>query len=102
MPINRAPIIEGGNMSYKMKASDRPTSRYMSALLALLLVVLTGMNSRAQSITGDISGNITDTNGAVVVGAEITITNTGTGSVRSAVTDGRGEFRVAFLPVADY
>lgn len=89
-------------MSYKMKASDQPNARYMSVLLALLLVVLTGMNSRAQSITGDISGNITDTNGAVVVGAEITITNVGTGSVRHAVTDGRGEFRVAFLPVADY
>ncbi len=89
-------------MRHTMNASDRSNSRHMCALIAVLIFVLAGVSARAQSVTGDISGNVTDTNGAVVVGAQITIKNVGTGSVRHAVTDGHGEFRVAFLPVADY
>jgi hypothetical protein len=85
-----------------MNASDRSNSRHKYALIAVLIFVLAGVSARAQSVTGDISGNVMDTNGAVVVGAQITIKNVGTGSVRHAVTDGHGEFRVAFLPVADY
>src|SRR5687767_13290925 len=55
------------------------------ALLALCLPVL------AQTL-GEISGIVTDSTGAVVVGATITATNTGTAAAREAKTNEAGIF----------
>ncbi|HET7207387.1 MAG TPA: TonB-dependent receptor, partial [Terriglobales bacterium] len=56
----------------------------------------------AQKITGTISGVVTDPSGAVVPGATVEITNTGTGLVRNAVTNDMGEYTAPDLPNGVY
>src|SRR5579863_5142981 len=52
--------------------------------------------------TGSISGTISDSTGAPVAGAKVTITAPATGTTRDAVTDGNGHFVVPLLGVANY
>jgi hypothetical protein len=56
----------------------------------------------AQAVTGTILGTITDTSGAAVPGATVTLTNINTGFTRTVVTDGNGEYTVPSLPTGKY
>jgi hypothetical protein len=56
----------------------------------------------AQAVTGTILGLITDTTGAVMPGATVTLTNTGTGLVRVVITDANGEYTAPSLPTGNY
>src|SRR5207244_9758359 len=56
----------------------------------------------AQAVTGTIIGLITDSTGAVMPGATVTLTNTGTGLVRVIVTDANGEYTAPSLPTGTY
>lgn len=49
-----------------------------------------------------ITGTVTDPNGAVVQGAEVTVTNQGTGVANTVTTDASGLYRVAQLPPGSY
>ena len=60
------------------------------ALAALLSVGIFVPRLMAQADKGIISGTVTDTSGAVVVGANIQVTDVGTGVTYSAVTDSQG------------
>jgi len=66
-----------------------------------LLVSLT-VPSWAQTITGTISGDVTDTSGAVVAAATITVENLGTGDKRTATTTNTGSYRVPDLAIGKY
>jgi hypothetical protein len=86
---------------FEMQTSKRPDSRSRfsvcrllaaaSALLTLL-VLLSPSQLRAQLVTGDVLGTVTDSTGAVVPGAKVTLTNTGTGIARSMISGDTGEF----------
>ena len=67
--------------------------------LATLLVVflLAASCTWAQSATGSISGVVRDESGAVIPGANVTVTNVDTGISRSVVTDSAGRYRVTSL-----
>ena len=67
--------------------------------LLLLALVLPGV---AQTITGTISGDVTDTSGAVVPGATVTVENLGTSQKRTATTTATGSFRVPDLAIGKY
>ena len=56
----------------------------------------------AQSITGTISGTVTDPTGAVVPAAEVVLTNENTRATRSAVTTDAGEFVFTGLQPGSY
>jgi hypothetical protein len=56
----------------------------------------------AQAVTGTILGTITDTSGAAVPGATVTLTNVNTGLVRTLVTDANGEYTAPSLPTGKY
>jgi hypothetical protein len=56
----------------------------------------------AQAVTGTIIGLITDSTGAVMPGATVTLTNTGTGLVRVVNTDSNGEYTAPSLPTGTY
>jgi len=56
----------------------------------------------AQTITGTISGDVTDSTGAVVAGATVTVEHTGTGFSRTATTTGTGSYRIPELPIGAY
>jgi hypothetical protein len=70
----------------------------------LALFVLTGLCSQtwAQLITGTVTGAVRDSSGAVAVGTEVRLTNSGTGIVRRTATDDAGNFRFLLLPVGNY
>jgi hypothetical protein len=51
---------------------------------------------------GSISGTVSDSTGAVISGASVTITNAGTGLVRTLTTGGSGQFSAPALPVGEY
>ncbi|MFN7919508.1 MAG: TonB-dependent receptor [Bryobacteraceae bacterium] len=52
--------------------------------------------------TGSVFGTVTDAQSAVVPGAKVTITHTGTGAARSATTDSSGAYLFPLLPVGTY
>jgi len=73
------------------------------AVLGLLVSAwLLPAAAAAQAVTGTILGLITDSTGAVMPGATVTLTNTGTGLVRVVPTDSNGEFTAPSLPTGTY
>src|SRR2546425_8921742 len=52
--------------------------------------------------TASLFGTITDAQGAVVPGAQVTVTNTATGLSRNSKTDGSGGYVFPLLPVGSY
>ena len=76
--------------------------RLAGFLAGTLIVVCLSFSSFAQTITGTISGDITDTTGAVVAGATITVESLGTSEKRTATTTNTGSFRVPDLAIGKY
>src|SRR5207247_7305635 len=72
------------------------------AFALFLAVLLTSLPLFAQKITGDISGTVQDSTGAVVKGATVTASNTATGETRSATTSDAGFYRIVELPPGTY
>jgi hypothetical protein len=76
--------------------------RWGLSVVGSLLLVCLSLLSLAQTITGTISGEVTDTSGAVVTGATITVENLGTAEKRTATTTSSGGFRVPDLAIGKY
>src|SRR6202521_579906 len=72
------------------------------SLVGSLLLVCLRLPSLGQTITGTISGDVTDTSGAVVAGATITVENLGTSQKRTATTTASGTFIVPDLAIGRY
>ena len=70
--------------------------------LFLCLTTVLGLRISAQTTSGVMTGVIADSTGAVIPGAEITITNQGTGSTRTTATDAGGYYIVPQLPPGIY
>ena len=70
-------------------------------ILATILL-LVAVPARAQLATAELNGRVTDSSGAVLPGATITVTQTATGLVRTAVTDGSGTYLFSNLPTGPY
>ncbi len=77
----------------------RIADRWIPTAILLILVSITAM---AQTETGQIIGNVTDPNGAVVPGATVTIRAIGTGATRTATTNDQGTYAVANLQPGFY
>jgi len=72
------------------------------ALMLVITTILTSAVGSAQSTTSSLTGTVTDTSGAVVVGAAVTIANTATGVEYKATTSDQGVYRVTQLPPGSY
>lgn len=72
----------------------------MIVIFTLALVLC--RTGRAQSTTGTITGTVADSGNAVVVSAQLTLTNTLTGLVKTTVTNGTGQYVFDFIPVGRY
>jgi hypothetical protein len=70
--------------------------------LALACCGLTASMAPAQSISGRITGIVTDPSGAVVQDARVTVTNEGTGGQRRAAANENGFYIIPELPVGSY
>jgi outer membrane receptor protein involved in Fe transport len=75
---------------------------FFLAIITVLLLAIAAMPGYAQSTTSGVSGTITDATGAVVEGAQITVTNVATGVTYHSATDGMGAYRVTQLPPGSY
>jgi hypothetical protein len=67
-----------------------------------VLLWASAIPSFSQKITGDISGTVLDSTGAVVKDAKVTATNTATGETRSATTSDAGFYRIVQLQPGPY
>jgi hypothetical protein len=96
--------IAGGGIQYFSAAipsqGERMHNRLAIGLLALLLLL--AMPVFPQSTTGIISGRITDSSGAVVPNAQITVTRTDTNLESVSVSNADGLFRVPSLTTGPY
>jgi hypothetical protein len=72
------------------------------SLGSLIILVLLGLTAYAQTFRGAINGSVTDPTGAVVAGASVKATNTGTGVAISATTTSDGQFSFQDLPLGTY
>src|ERR1700692_126642 len=70
--------------------------------LALVLPLMSLGTLRAQSGSSSIQGTVSDASGAVVPGAEVVLTNTSTGLVLKANTDGSGSYSFPSAPPGVY
>ena len=71
-------------------------------LFALLVVALAAIGAQAQLSTASLSGSITDSTGAFVPHAKITLIQTDTNFTRFATSKDDGSFHEEFLPVGPY
>ena len=70
----------------------------------LFLVAATWMAPSAwcQTVTGTITGNVTDPSSGVVASASVRAVNVQTGQEKTTKTDGAGRYEFPFVPVGDY
>ena len=77
--------------------SCRTLTLLVCALISLCFVV-----SLSAQTTTTLYGTVSDKTGAIVPGAQVTATNTGTNLARSAQTNAEGTYRFDFMPIGAY
>jgi hypothetical protein len=82
-----------------MRSSAAAVSGFRYAISVLTLAAFPVL---AQDTTGKIVGIVSDSSGAVVAGATVTVTNTGTQIARRTATDKAGYYQVLELPIGRY
>jgi outer membrane receptor protein involved in Fe transport len=80
----------------------RRLHRTALSLSILFLSMLGGSRLSAQTDTGRVQGTVLDATGAAIPGATITLTNTDSGGVSSAVSDAQGNWAVLSLVRGSY
>jgi len=95
--VGQEPIEGGFTMSYK-------SAKCVLALLVGIGLAISGGYAAAQSsVSGSISGTVTDSSGAVIQGATVTLTNTDRGEdIRVLPTNSAGFFTAESLPLGTY
>jgi len=88
LPVTRTPI------------SFRIPLTFLSVLL--LSALLCAPHLQAQSTFGTILGTVQDASGAVIPGATVTLTNTGTTAQRVTTSDASGDFTFSNIDVGKY
>ncbi len=71
-------------------------------VLLLLGLLVPGSLAYSQVSTANVTGNITDSVGALLPGAQLTLTNTSTGVQRKTVSNATGSYSFDFVPIGNY
>jgi Carboxypeptidase regulatory-like domain len=71
-------------------------------LFAILFTCVSATGVEAQETRGTISGTISDSTGAAIVGAAVAVTNTDTNTVLQLVTNSAGYYEAPLLPPGHY
>jgi hypothetical protein len=74
----------------------------MRQLAVLLLVSLLAVPALAQVEQGTVTGRVTDSTGAVIPGADVTLTNSRTRVASRTSSNGEGIYTVPYLPAGEY
>src|ERR1700674_4473622 len=78
------------------------TKLHWVRLLAVALMTFGAILAVAQGVSGRIVGTLTDSSGAVIPNAPVTITNQDTGIITKVVSNSNGEYRADNLPPGNY
>ncbi|QEE29120.1 TonB-dependent receptor [Terriglobus albidus] len=80
--------------------------RYPSISISLSLLLLFAVtflqSASAQTVNATLTGHVEDSQGATISGATVTVKNTGTGAVRTTITDPNGLYTVTNLQPGSY
>lgn len=77
-------------------------SKLFRLTLWIVCSVFSATNMSAQTFNATVVGKVTDSNGAIVAGANVIVTQTGTNRVQNTVTNDDGEYIVPQLPPGEY
>jgi len=80
----------------------RSWSVFTTLLVATALLVALPTHIHAQTFRGGISGTISDSSGAVISGAQVTLTENATNTVYKAISSTAGEFLFSNMAVGSY
>jgi len=75
---------------------------FLRATAAFLLLVAFAFPTSAQTPSGEISGVVSDSNGSVIAGVRVTLTNSATNAVRELQTNDSGLYAIPALPPGIY
>ncbi len=82
--------------------TSSPMGRRLCCSLLLLLAFFFTVNLHAQTVTGNITGTVTDPSGAVISGATVIARNLATGVESQSTTNADGVYTIRFLPIGQY
>ncbi|PYQ81215.1 MAG: TonB-dependent receptor, partial [Acidobacteria bacterium] len=82
------------------RRADMFNARWCAGVLVVILAIRAA--AAAQVTTADIVGRVTDSSGAVLPGATVTIENLATHDVRTAPTNETGDYLFNLLPIGTY
>ncbi len=96
-------------MKSRIEKQKRPAYRFEGYPRAIALlfttfavICLCTLPLHAQMTTAQVNGTVTDSSGAIVIGANVTITNTATGILHREQTDSLGAYHITELPPGSY
>jgi outer membrane receptor protein involved in Fe transport len=70
--------------------------------IALLAVFCMAAPLQAQTVSGTVTGSITDPSGAIIPGVTVTVKNDNTGEIRTGISNSAGLFSIPALPPGPY
>jgi len=85
----------------RLRAGLRRAANTITWMLCLALLSVPCLHAQVGG-TGTIAGTVSDSSGAVVTGALVTVTNSATGYTAFQNTSGAGSYSLAALPPGDY
>src|SRR5215472_2231967 len=101
MPLDREftreylPRREGATTSANQEAYMKPEGGMLSVLATALVLMFVSSIMVGQAVNATLLGTVTDSTGAVVAGAKVSITEMKTGLVRASVTNSSGNYDFA-------
>src|SRR5271154_453625 len=85
-----------------MRACALGCARGLQLYAVILLVTIFAAPGWGQTFRGTILGTVTDSSGAAVAGATVTIKHVDTGVIRTTTSNTAGEFNMPELPIGTY
>jgi hypothetical protein len=98
--LNRSFSVRRRNAGFVSPRNCGLTGAFV-ALVALVLFACASA-ANAQQLTATLSGEVTDSTGAVIPNATVTVTHTTTNAVRTVQSDGSGNYSITSLPAGTY
>jgi len=89
-------------MNFQTGDNTRMKKRFGVLLLALFVLVLVAPMARAQSMFASLNGTVQDSQGAILVGASVSVRNSASGETQNAVSNKEGYFSFPELPAGTY